>query len=255
MRGARLELRGVVRRYDGVQRLRVDSLELAPGSFNVLLGRSGCGKTSLLELAAGLAAADEGSVTFDGRAVEGPVPDSALVFQHHNLFPWMSAAGNVAFALRNAGMSARPALERATELLGDVGLAEFAHERPSRLSGGMRQRVALARTLALEPRLLLLDEPFSALDAQTRRLMQRTLLDVWRRTGATVLMVTHDLDEAVLLADRIVLMASVPHGHVARVLDLPFDRPRMRDDPAVRSLAATLDAFLENEALVAEHAA
>ncbi|MFN7277858.1 MAG: ATP-binding cassette domain-containing protein, partial [Betaproteobacteria bacterium] len=125
----------------------------------------------------------------------------------------------------------------------------------SRLSGGMRQRVALARTLALEPRLLLLDEPFSALDAQTRRLMQRTLLDVWRHTGATVLMVTHDLDEAVLLADRIVLMASVPHGRVARVLDLPFHRPRLRDDPAVRSVAATLDAFLENEALVAEHAA
>lgn len=255
MPGARLEFRRVARRYDGVQRLRVDALDLAPGSFNVLLGRSGCGKTSLLEIAAGLAASDEGMVTVDGRPVDGPVPDSALVFQHHNLFPWMSAAGNVAFALRNAGVGAKAALERAVALLANVGLAEFAHERPSRLSGGMRQRVALARTLALEPRLLLLDEPFSALDAQTRRLMQRTLLDVWRHTGATVLMVTHDLDEAVLLADRIVLMASVPHGRVARVLDLPFHRPRLRDDPAVRSVAATLDAFLENEALVAEHAA
>lgn len=255
MRGARLEFRGVVRRYAGVQRLRVDELDLAPGTFNVLLGRSGCGKTSLLEVAAGLAGPDEGSVAFDGAAVEGPTPDSALVFQHHNLFPWMSAAGNVAFALRNAGVDERRACERANALLGEVGLAEFARERPARLSGGMRQRVALARTLALEPRLLLLDEPFSALDAQTRRLMQRTLLEVWRRTGATVLMVTHDLDEAVLLADRIVLMGSVPHGHIARVLDLPFERPRLRDDPAVRSLAASLDAFLENEAMAAEHAA
>jgi NitT/TauT family transport system ATP-binding protein len=254
MRGARLEFSGVVRRYGGVTRLRVDDLQLAPGSFNVLLGRSGCGKTSLLELAAGLASADEGRVTVDGQPVDGPVPDSALVFQQHNLFPWMSAAGNVAFALRNAGVDGRAALERATALLGEVGLAEFAHERPSRLSGGMRQRVALARTIALEPRLLLLDEPFSALDAQTRRLMQRTLLEVWRRTGATVLMVTHDLDEAVLLADRIVLMASAPHGHVARLLDLPFDRPRSLDDASVRSLASTLDAFLEHEVLVAEHA-
>lgn len=255
MAGARLEFHGVARRYHGIERLRVDSLVLEPGSFNVLLGRSGCGKTTLLETAAGLAPPDSGTVLLDGKPLAGPAPDSALVFQHHNLFPWMSAAGNIAFALRNAGAPAPAAHERAVELLGEVGLAEFARERPSRLSGGMRQRVALARTLAIEPRLLLLDEPFSALDAQTRRLMQRTLLAVWQRIGATVLMVTHDLDEAVLLADRIVLMGSVPGGHVAQVLDLAAPRPRAADDPAIRGLAARLDGFLEHEARVAEHAA
>jgi len=255
MAGVRIEFSGVSRRYGGVERLRVDELTLEAGSFNVLLGRSGCGKTSLLDITAGLSPADSGAVRLDGSELRGPAPDSALVFQQHNLFPWMSAAGNVAFALRNAGVPAKQAEARALALLAEVGLEEFAHERPARLSGGMRQRVALARTLALEPRLLLLDEPFSALDAQTRRLMQRTLLSVWKRTGATVLMVTHDLDEAVLLADRIVLMGSQPQGHIRQVLDLPFERPRSPDDPAVRTLTARLDSFLEHEALVAEHAA
>lgn len=253
MAGVRVEFLGVSRRYSGIERLRVDHLALAAGSFNVLLGRSGCGKTSLLEIAAGLAPADSGRVLIDGTELRGPAPDSALVFQQHNLFPWMSAAGNVAFALRNRGMAAKLAQTRALELLATVGLEEFAHERPARLSGGMRQRVALARTLAIEPRLLLLDEPFSALDAQTRRLMQRTLLTVWKRTGATVLMVTHDLDEAVLLADRIVLMGSQPRGHIREVMDLPFDRPRHPDDPAMQALASQLDNFLEHEALAAEH--
>ncbi|AKC69935.1 nitrate ABC transporter ATP-binding protein [Pandoraea oxalativorans] len=253
MSGAALEFRDAGMRCDAGTRVDIGSLQIPAGRFTVLLGRSGCGKTTLLNLAAGLQTPTHGSVFYDGQPLTTEAPHSALIFQHNNLFPWMSAAENVAFALRNQGLAHSAAGTRARQLLEEVGLTEFADRRPAVLSGGMRQRIALARALAMKPRLLLLDEPFGALDAQTRRLMQRQLQRTWQASGATVLMVTHDLQEALLLADRIVLMASSPHGHVAQLLEIRLPRPRQASDDDFLRLQQRLDDFLTAETRLAEH--
>lgn len=252
-RGATLSFRGLSKQFEGGTRVDVGDLDIKPGSFTVLLGRSGCGKSTLLNIAAGLQQPSTGHLLYDGQPSTGNQPDSALIFQQNNLFPWMSAAENIAIALLNRGLNRQDAHRRAEQLLAEVGLADFARHRPGALSGGMCQRIALARALALEPRLLLLDEPFSALDAQTRRLMQEQLLRAWSTSGATVLMVTHDLQEALLLADRIVLMSSTPHGHIAQILEIDLPRPRLgRSDPLL-DLQERLDAFLTHETRLAEH--
>lgn len=252
MRATHIELTGLRRAFAGRTVLDLDRLDIAAGRITVLLGRSGCGKSTLLNLIAGLDVPDAGEIRVDGAPVQGQPAHTALIFQHNNLFPWMSAAQNIAFALENQGRPPTEARAEAQRLLGEVELAAFADYRPAKLSGGMRQRVALARAMALAPRLLILDEPFSALDMQTRRMMQRYLLDVWQRTGCSVLMVTHDLHEALMLADRIVLMSSTPVGHVADVLDIDLPRPRDADSDAFRLLQKQLDAFLEHEAVCAE---
>ena len=252
-RGATLSFRGLGKQFEGGTRVEVGTLDIRAASFTVLLGRSGCGKSTLLNIAAGLQQPTTGHLLYDGQVLTGDRPDSALIFQQNNLFPWMSAAQNIAIALLNRGLNREQANQRAEQLLAEVGLAEFAQHRPAALSGGMCQRIALARALALEPRLLLLDEPFSALDAQTRRLMQEQLLRAWSSSGATVLMVTHDLQEALLLADRIVLMASAPHGHVAQILEIDMPRPRQVRSGELLDLQDRLDAFLTHETRLAEH--
>ena len=252
-RGATLSFRGLSKQFEGGTRVEVGDLDIKAASFTVLLGRSECGKSTLLNIAAGLQQPSTGHLLYDGQAVSGNQPDSALIFQQNNLFPWMSAVENIAIALLNRGLDREAATRRAEQLLADVGLAEFARHRPAALSGGMCQRIALARALALEPRLLLLDEQFSALDAQTRRLMQDQLLRAWNTSGATVLMVTHDLQEALLLADRIVLMASTPHGRIAQILEIDLPRPRQVRSAQLLDLQERLDAFLTHETRLAEH--
>lgn len=251
--GARLEFNNIRKSFGNTVSVEADELITEPGSLTVLLGRSGCGKTTLLNLAAGLDFPDQGHVSYDHQILQGPAPSTALIFQTHNLFPWMTAEENVAFPLRNQGMAKAEALEHARHYLEQVGLESFARHKPSQLSGGMRQRIALARTIATKPRLLLLDEPFSALDMQTRRMMQRYLLRVWHDSAATILMITHDLHEALMLADRIALMASSPNGHIAEILDIELDRPRNPEDPSFRAIQQQLDRFLEHETLLAEH--
>ena len=248
---AAVEFGRVTKRFDETTAIEDVSLRVPEGEFTVLIGPSGCGKSTLLSLAAGLEAPTEGFVTTHGREVTGPSRDTALIFQQHNLFPWMTTEANVAYGLRSRGMARREALARARELLAKVGLSDFARKPPTALSGGMRQRVALVRAFATEPRLLLMDEPFGALDHQTRKIMQAYLLSTWRDSGATVVMVTHDLDEALMLADRLVLFTGQP-GRIAETLDISAPRPRSRDDPGLREIGARLERHLAAAAEAAE---
>jgi NitT/TauT family transport system ATP-binding protein len=197
------------------------NLQVADEEFVCLVGSSGCGKSTLLNIIAGLDMPTSGTVEIDHEPVVGPGPDRGMVFQTYSLYPWRTVAENVAFGLECAHMRRAKRAERVNELLGIVGLSKFADHTPDQLSGGMRQRVAIARALAPEPDVLLLDEPFGALDAQTRRSMQAFLLTVWRRTRATVVFVTHDIPEAIYLGSRVVVFASHP-GRVIADIDVPF---------------------------------
>lgn len=211
MTGATLVVEGLGLRYPGRDVLAGVNLTVQPGEIVALLGASGCGKSSLLRTVAGLTRATSGSIRVDGTPVQGPRPDVALVFQHPALLPWLTVERNVAFGLTFARQTRLPRATRKARVsaaLRAVGLEDAHAARPAALSGGMAQRAALARSLAREPRVLLLDEPFSALDEVTRAAMQRLLLDVVRRTGATTLFVTHDIDEALRIADRVVLLGS-----------------------------------------------
>jgi NitT/TauT family transport system ATP-binding protein len=202
-------------------------LELARGEFFSVVGPSGCGKSTLLEVLAGLQPATTGRVTFEGRDVHGDVPDGiGVVFQEDASFPWLTVWDNVAFGLRRAGVDAAETKRRVDSAVAFMGLRDFAQAYPAQLSGGMRQRVCIARTLVLQPRLILLDEPFGALDQQTRLLMGDELLRLWRETGATVLLITHALDEAALLSDRVGVMSARP----GRFIDIVATTwPRERD--------------------------
>jgi ABC-type nitrate/sulfonate/bicarbonate transport system ATPase subunit len=197
------------------------NLEVADQEFVCLVGSSGCGKSTLLNIVAGLEMPTSGTVEIDHEPVVGPGPDRGMVFQTYSLYPWRTVAENVAFGLECLHQRKADRRERVQELLGIVGLTKFADHTPDQLSGGMRQRVAIARALAPEPDILLLDEPFGALDAQTRRSMQDFLLTVWRRTQSTVLFVTHDIPEAICLGSRVVVLASHP-GRVVADIDVPF---------------------------------
>lgn len=211
--------RATTRAIDGVD------IDVGAGELVCIVGASGCGKSTLLNIIGGLDHATSGSVTVGGQTVVGPGPDRGMVFQAYSLFPWKSVADNIGFGLELAGMGRVEREARIAELVGIMGLAEHVERKPRELSGGMRQRVAIARALAPEPDVLLLDEPFGALDAQTKRAMQDFLLTVWQRTSATVLMVTHDVAEAVYLAERIYVMTPHP-GRVAEVVTVPFGRNR-----------------------------
>ena len=210
-------LRGVTRVYPAgpggqpVHALGPLDLDLQRGEFFSVVGPSGCGKSTLLDVLGGLALPSEGSVDFEGRAVAGKVPDGVgIVFQEDASFPWLSVYDNAAFGLRRAGMVEAEIRERVEHALSFMGLRGFTHSYPAQLSGGMRQRLCIARTLVTRPRLLLLDEPFGALDQQTRLLMGDELLKLWRETGATVLLITHALDEAAMLSDRVGVMSARP---------------------------------------------
>ena len=230
-----VEVDGVGKTYAGdgapVRALDDVSFAAAEGEFVCLVGPSGCGKTTLFRIIAGLTDATDGAVRLGGTPITGPTTDMGVVFQEYHLFPWLTVEENVGFGLERTDRSDAERERRVDAMLDLVGLAEFRESYPKSLSGGMKQRVAIARALAVDPALLLMDEPFGAVDAQTREMLQRELLDVWASTGKTVLFVTHDVAEAVTLADRIVVMAAEP-GRVAEVVDVDVDRPRERDDPA-----------------------
>jgi len=218
-------------REQTVRALDSISFEVGAGEFIVLTGRSGCGKTTALRLIMGLEQATSGSVEIDGRIVNGCGFDRGMVFQHAELLPWRTALGNVEFALEVKGIPAAERRAIALHSLELVGLKSAADRRPDQLSGGMRQRVGLARALAIDPQVLLMDEPFGALDAQTRESLQAELVALHQKTRKTVIFVTHDLDEAVLLADRVVVLS--PHGRLHEIVDVPIPRPR-NDPVAVR---------------------
>ncbi|QRM33150.1 ABC transporter ATP-binding protein [Microvirga sp. VF16] len=209
------------------------SLDVAEGEFVVFLGPSGCGKSTLLRIIGGLTSSSSGYVRIGGRNIAGPDPAVGMVFQSYTSFPWLTVEDNVAFGLELSGSSKAGRQRRATEILGRVGLTKFARVYPSQLSGGMQQRVAIARTLALNPKVLLMDEPFGALDALTRVEMQSFLVDLWMQERKTVVFVTHDIDEAILLGDRIVVLSPHP-GRISEIVDVPIPRPRtieMTEEP------------------------
>ncbi len=221
-------------------------LEIPQGQFVCLLGPSGCGKSTLLNAIAGFSLPTSGSITADGKAVTGPGPDRGMVFQEYALFPWMTVEKNIAFGLEIKGVSAEEIQATVATLLGKLGLTDFRNRYPKDLSGGMRQRVAIARILALDSPIMLMDEPFGALDALTRRNLQDELLRIWAELGKTVIFVTHSIEEAIYLADRIVVMTYRP-GTVKR--DLLVDLPRLRDpsSPAFNSLKRELGQLVMEE--------
>jgi len=244
---AAVALHRVTKHYpgdNGIQALDGISLTVRPGEFLTLVGASGCGKSTLLNLVSGLDQPTTGSVEVAGRA--------AFMFQEHALFPWLSALDNVATPLRLRGVGKRERETQARDYLEAVHLADFADRRPHELSGGMKQRVAIARTLATQAPVLLMDEPFGALDAMTRDLLHDELESIWRERNLTVLFVTHNVREAVRLGDRVVLLSSRP-GRIVAEYDVEIDRPRRIEDRAVSGLAGEITDALRRE--VARHGA
>ena len=229
------------------------SFKVAAGEFVCLLGPSGCGKSTVLNAIAGFNAPFEGQVTVSGQPVAGPGPDRGMVFQQPNLFPWKSVRQNIAFGPRMQGKSQKEVAEVTDALIEIVGLVRFADAYPHTLSGGMQQRVALARALANKPGVLLMDEPFGALDAQTRIVMQEHLLKLWAQIGTTIVFVTHDVDEAIYLADRVLIMSAAP-GRIKRDLAIPLPRPRASTialDPAYIALKEQCLDLIRTESLLA----
>lgn len=249
-----LEVCGLSKQFSSArqQTLALDNVSLAvrDGEFLCIVGPSGCGKSTLLSLVAGFERPTAGEVRVGGAVVTGPGPDRIVVFQEPALFPWLNVLANVEFGLRLAGVGRRERRERARRYLELVGLGRFERAFVHELSGGMKQRVQLARSLALEPRILLMDEPFAALDAQTRDVLQEELQAIWMRTGTTILFVTHNVREAVLLADRVIVMAASP-GRIAREIEVTLEHPRNPDAHAVVDLAAAIREELRNPALPA----
>ncbi|MBN9429223.1 MAG: ABC transporter ATP-binding protein [Burkholderiales bacterium] len=227
------------------------SLDIADGEFVCIVGPSGCGKTTLLNVVAGLLRYNEGSLRVGGVLVNGPGVSRSMVFQHASLLPWRTVAGNVRYGMEMQRRFDRATMDaRADQFIKLVGLAGFEQRYPSELSGGMQQRVNLARALATDPEVLLMDEPFAALDAQTREFMQAELLKIWSRAGKTVIFITHQIDEAVYLADRVIVMGTRP-GRIKGKFDIPFERPRtlsVKRDPQFLRLTDDIWALIEEEA-------
>jgi NitT/TauT family transport system ATP-binding protein len=224
------------------------NLSVADGEFVSLIGPSGCGKTTLLKIIDGLISYDEGELLVQGQAVRGPGRERAVVFQNFALLPWLTVRDNIGFGLRLRGVEKQQVAETVDRLTEMVGLTGFADRYPRQLSGGMQQRVGLARALAVDPAILLMDEPFGALDAQTRNILQSDLLEIWERSRKTVVFVTHAMDEAVFLSDRVVLMGTSP-GHIQEVIDIDLPRPRTdatRSDPKFVEYSAYVWDVLRN---------
>lgn len=226
-----LQIKNVRKWFDGGERrlLVIDgvSLNVMEGEFVSILGPSGCGKTTLLRIIAGLERQDEGEVLLRGKPIKGPGQDRAMVFQDYALFPWRNVLGNILFGLEIRNIPKKEALEKAKRFIKLVGLEGFEKSYPHELSGGMRQRVALARALVCEPEILLMDEPLSALDAQTRNVMQAELVRIWNETKTTIIYVTHNIEEAVYMADRIAVLSKRP-AKLLELVEVNMDRPRDR---------------------------
>jgi NitT/TauT family transport system ATP-binding protein len=229
----RVEIDGVEIAFHGkagaTLALAKTTLSLEPGTFTALIGPSGCGKSTLMNAVAGFVSPTVGVIRIDGNPVSGPDPEVGVIFQQYALFPWFTALGNVKFALKRFGLDAKELDVRARGALAEVGLAGQERKYPGQLSGGMKQRVAIARTFSGAPKVLLMDEPFGALDAQTRISMHDLLMNVWNAHRTTVLFITHDVDEALILADRIHVMSAAP-GRIVRTLEVRQPRPRSLAD-------------------------
>jgi NitT/TauT family transport system ATP-binding protein len=221
------------------------SFDVQPGEMLCILGPSGCGKTTLLKILSGFLEPSDGSVRLHGRPIARPIPDRCVVFQEDALFPWLTVAENMAFGLKGKGIPRRQRQELVERYLSLVGLSTFRDYLPREISGGMKQRVALARVLILEPEILLMDEPFAALDAQTREEMQQLLLRLWETLSHTIVFVTHDVREAVMLADRVIVMEKSP-GRVKEWVDIDLPRPRDIDDDRFNRRCAMLHDLLRN---------
>jgi NitT/TauT family transport system ATP-binding protein len=254
-----LVIEGASRTFPGVRggaptrALEPINLVVGDNDFVTILGPSGCGKSTLLRLVAGLDTATRGRVALDGRAIVGPGADRGMVFQSYTLFPWLTIADNIAFGLREKGIPAARRGEIVQQWLERVGLSGFAQHYPKQLSGGMQQRTAIARALANDPKILLLDEPFGALDNQTRALMQELLLGIWEREQKTVLFVTHDIEEAIFLASRVLVMTARP-GRIKAELPIDLPHPRhytIKTSPEFSALKARLTEEIRAEAVLA----
>ena len=212
------------------------SIDIAQGEVISIIGHSGCGKSTLLNLIAGLTEVSSGGIQLEGREVNGPGPERAVVFQNHSLLPWLTVYENVNLAVSKVFGRTKTGAERHEWIMQNLDLVQMSHakdKRPTEISGGMKQRVGIARALAMQPKILLLDEPFGALDALTRAHLQDAVMDIQKRLGNTMIMITHDVDEAVLLSDRIVMMTNGPSARIGEILAVPLDRPRKRLDLAV----------------------
>lgn len=245
-----LEVRGLCKLFDTargtVTALDDVSFRVHRRELMCVIGPSGCGKSTLVRILAGLETATSGEVLVDGVAVSGPGPDRGMVFQSYTLFPWLSVKENVMFGPRMAGKAAFTAESEARQWIDLVGLSKFENSYPHQLSGGMKQRVAIARALANQPRVLFMDEPFGALDAQTRAEMQSYLLEIWKNVDITIVFITHDLDEAVFLSDRILVLDANP-GRVQEVVEVPVPRPRNEGhlfDPTFMATRAHIDRLM-----------
>jgi NitT/TauT family transport system ATP-binding protein len=252
-RGELIAIEGATKRYlttsGPVEALRDVSLAVGESEFCTLIGPSGCGKSTLLGMLGGLVMPDAGRLLIDGEPIKGPDPRRvATVFQDPGLFPWRTALENVELGLELQGVAAARRRRVADELLGPLGLAGFAGKYPRELSGGMKQRVAIGRALAIDAKILLMDEPFGALDEQTRLLMGEWLLDIWRRTRKTVIFVTHSLHEALFLSTRVAVMTARP-GRIKAVLELPMEYPRSMESPEMVALRAKLWSEIREESL------
>jgi NitT/TauT family transport system ATP-binding protein len=250
--GPRIVVRALRKRFVDIARqeevVAIDGIDLAiaDDEFLTILGPSGCGKTTLLNIVAGFERPTNGELTLDGLAIRGPGPDRGVVFQEYALFPWLTVEQNIEFGLRERRIPKRERLTQVQRLIASVGLGGFERRYPQELSGGMRQRVALARVLVNDPKILLMDEPFAALDAQTRTLMQQELLRVWSRERRTALFITHNIEEALLLGDRVVVMTARP-GRIKAIVPVELARPRDVTSASFNAMRREIAALLEDE--------
>ncbi len=259
---SRLSIRNVTKTFPGghrgvppTQALLPISLDVADNDFITVLGPSGCGKSTLLRLVAGLEVPSSGDILLDGMPIAGPGADRGVVFQSYTLFPWLTVRQNICFGLREKGMPEAGQREISERFIAQVGLRGFEEHYPKQLSGGMQQRVAIARALANDPKILLLDEPFGALDNQTRVLMQELLLGIWEQSQKTVMFVTHDIDEAIFMANRVVVMSARP-GRIKAEVAADFPHPRhytIKTSPEFMALKARLTEEIRAEAMAADH--
>lgn len=245
-----LAIRGVSMKFlaEGKEMVALQDIDLDidDNEFVCLIGPSGCGKTTLLRIIAGLEEASSGTVYLDGMPIGGPGPERGMVFQEYSLFPWRTVIDNIVFGLELRGVPQAERLAQGRQYLKMVGLERFESRYPHELSGGMKQRVAIARALVNHPKALLMDEPFGALDAQTRNTMQSELLRIWQEEKKTVVFVTHSVDEAIYLADRIVIMSARP-GRIKDIINIDLDRPRSRTSPEVNSIRDRILCDLRSE--------
>jgi ABC-type nitrate/sulfonate/bicarbonate transport system ATPase subunit len=251
-----LSVRGVERRFDTTLALQATNLDVAENDFITILGPSGCGKSTLLRIVAGLDRQTGGEVLLDGKRIDGPGADRGMVFQSYTLFPWLTVLDNVCFGLAERKLPRAQQLDIAHGFLAKVGLKGFDKHYPKQLSGGMQQRTAIARALANDPRMLLMDEPFGALDHQTRELMQELLLGIWEEQRKTVLFVTHDIDEAVFMGSRVIVMSARP-GRIKLDRPVPIPHPRnytVKTTPEFAALKAELTEQVRVEVRAAQAA-